>query len=381
MENLLWLLILPVTIPFIAAAVLKKSINYQEAIVQAVIMSLLIASAWAVGSWNATSDTEVWNGYIISKSRVHDTYEDPYDCMCTTDKDGNRSCQTCYETRYTVDWTAQSTVGNFTFKRLDTSSRSVYNTPDPADYAACNKGDPASREHSYTNYVQAVPDSLFASNKALASQFAGKIPSQPRVYAHYNYDRVINQGVLTAAEQKVLEDDIDNALKSMGASHQANIIVILTGITDPNFKVAVENTWLGGEKNDVVVFLGVSGNQIVWVDVMTWALNSGNELLQVKLRNDLSAMKTMDADGVSKTIVSNVKAHYIRPKMKDYEYLEDAVQPSDTMIIVILLLSIFGSAGMTYFFHKNDVRPFSEMIRGTLLGNKLGGSSGRRRRY
>jgi hypothetical protein len=366
MDTFLWLLALPILFPFVMAAVFKRTINYHEVAIQVGVMVVLVAIAWFVGTWSATSDTEIWNGEVISKDRKHGQYTESYDCNCRTVTSGSGNnkttrtvCDTCYREHYTVTWSANTTVGNFRFKHLDRTSRSVYNAADPADYKACQKGQPASREHSYTNYVQAVPDSLFANNEALIAEFAGKIPNQPRVFAHYKYDRIINNGVIDAEQEKLLNDHLSYALKTMGKSHQVNIIVILTKITNPNFKAAVENAWQGGEKNDVVIFVGANADgTVAWADVMTWALNSGNELLQVTLRNELLEMTAIDAANIGQTAVLNISKHYVRPKMKDYEYLKDAIQPSATMIFVILFLSLFVSIGLTWYFHKNDVRFF-----------------------
>jgi len=61
-----------------------------------------------------------------------------------------------------VDWYAKSTVGNIKFDSEDRESRSVYDYPNPPAYSNCAIGQPAALEHSYVNYVQAVPQSLFA---------------------------------------------------------------------------------------------------------------------------------------------------------------------------------------------------------------------------
>jgi len=366
MDGLVWLLGFFILVPFVAAAIFKKSINYHEVAIQVVSVCLLVSLSWAVGSWSATSDTEIWNGEVISKDRDHGQYTESYDCRCRTvtsgsgdNKTSREVCDTCYREHYTVTWSANTTVGNFRFKHLDRTSSSVYNTPDPADYKACQKGQPASREHSYTNYVQAVPDSLFASNESLIAQFAGKIPNKPRVYNHYKYNRIINNGVIDAEQEKLLNDHLSYALKAMGASHQVNIIVILTKITDPNFKAAVENAWQGGEKNDVVLFVGANADgTVAWADVMTWALNSGNELLQVSLRNELLEMTSIDAANIGQTAVLNISNHYVRPKMKDYEYLKDAIQPSVLMMSIVFALGLILTGILTFIFHKHDVRLF-----------------------
>jgi len=354
---LLALLAFPLIWPFISKHFWGHKINTTEMVIQIVGVSLITVAVWTVGTWSATQDTEVWNGVVTSKARTEGTYEQSYDCMCSTDSNGNRSCSTCYETHYTVDWRANTTVGGITFKSLDSTSRSVYNTQNPASYKKCFVGEPATSSNSYTNYVQAVPDSLFANNESLAALYKGNIPAQPKVFGFYHYNRVIDpDNILDAEQKRLLDEHLDMTLRSMGATHQVNIIVILTKITDPNFKTAVENAWGGGEKNDVVVFIGANEDgTVAWADVMTWALNSGNELLQVVLRDELLEIPSIDASNIGQTIVLNVDTHFVRPKMKEYEYLKDSIEPPTWAIILAVLFAIGGSLLSSFLFIRHEV--------------------------
>jgi hypothetical protein len=355
MEGLLLLLLFPLAWPFIAKRIWHTTVNWQEMGLNIVIPVLLATLVWQLGVYGQTTDHEVWNGQITSKSRVHDTYEDPYDCMCTTDKDGSQSCSTCYETRYTVTWSAKSTVGNIRFKHLDRTSRSVYNESDPVAYKRCKKGQPAAMEKSYTNYVQAVPQSLFNDNSTTAEQFAGKIPAYPRVHSRYKINRVLNVGTKLSTETATLNKDLSESLKRLGATKQANIIVILTEIDDPTYRHAVENAWKGGKKNDIVIFIGVDGNKITWTDTMTWALNSGNEMFHVTMRDGIEEIGTVDTTKLTPFISKTVSGLYDRPHMKDYEYLADEISPPTWVIVLAIIIAIGGSIGLTILFHYKEV--------------------------
>ena len=363
MDYLIWILLFPLAWPFIAQRIWHTKITYAEMAIQIVSVVVITSIVWIIGSWSATLDTEVWNGKVVSKSRDHGSYVRSYDCNCSQSCSGSGSsrtctttCQTCYEDHYTVKWWAKTTVGNVTFDSKDSTSRSVYLSPDPKSYKMCYVGEPASIEHTYTNYVQAAPESLFHSNEALAKQFAGQIPPKPRVYNLYKYTRVLNYGVLDKKQQKLFEEMLDTALITMGHTKQVNIIVILTKIKDQNFRYAVENAWEGGEKNDVVVFIGANDDKTVaWADVMTWALNSGNEQLQVDLRNAILELPTIDATTVGQAIIQLVNEEYVRPKMKDYEYLKDASTPPMWAIIIALIVAFGGSLGLTWFFYTHEV--------------------------
>ena len=186
MEALLLLLLFPLAWPFIAKRIWHTTINWQEMGLNIVIIVLLAAGVWQLGKYGQTADTEIWNGRVVSKERVHGHYLRSYDCNCHEVCSGsgdNRSCSTecdtCYEDRYTVKWSAKTTVGNVTFDTKDSPWISVYLSPDPPAYARCVKGEPASIEHGFVNYVKAVPESLFRQDGA-ENVFADKVPPYPR---------------------------------------------------------------------------------------------------------------------------------------------------------------------------------------------------------
>lgn len=363
MEGLLILLLFPLAWPFIAKRIWHTTINWTEMAVQILVVTLVTSGVWAAGKYGQTQDTEIWNGYVVSKDRDHGHYLRSYSCNCRQSCSGsgsNRSCyetcDTCYEDRYTVTWSANTTVGGITFSHLDRSSRSVYNEPDPASYTRCVVGEPASLPKRYTNYVQAVPQSLFHDASKIAQQYAGQIPAYPRVYDFYRINRVLTVGTKVPNDiVNQINNDLNVALKTLGASKQVNIVVVLTEIDDSSYRYAIENAWLGGEKNDVIVILGLNGTEITWADTFTWALNKGNELFQVKLRDSLNELGHLDPGTLTPAIVEHIKKHYDRPSMKDFKYLEEDINPPTWVIILAIILAIGGSLGLSVVFHRTEM--------------------------
>jgi len=373
MEALLILLLFPLAWPFVAKRIWHTTINWTEMTIQIVGVCALVAITWQLGIYGQTTDTEIWNGQITSKKVNDGHYTRSYDCNCTSYSCGTSQsprtctrCQTCYEDHYTRSYDGYSSVGNFTFDSIDSTSRLRRNSfGPPVSYSRCEVGEPAAREHSYTNYVQAVPESLFHDDSAIKT-YESQVPAYPRVHSFYKINRVLQVGT-NYKDAKALNDQLNVALKTLGPQKQANIVVILTEVDDPSYRYAVERKWLGGEKNDVVVFIGLDKTTITWTDVMTWALNEGNELFQVTLRDDLRALKTIDdVNALSGAVVKDIKGLYDRPHMKDFEYLEDAIDPPTWVIILAIILAIGGSIGLTFVFHHYEVQD----VIGELFGKK-----------
>ena len=132
-------------------------------------------------------------------------------------------------------------------------------------------------------------------------------------------------------------------------------VIIFTDIMDPSYRYAIENAWLGGEKNDVIVFIGTDdGTTVGWADVMTWALNDGNELFHVKMRDGLKETP-IEATALSTFITGMISESYDRPLMADYEYLENEVKPAPWVFGLAIFFSIVGSMILTFVFHRVDV--------------------------
>jgi hypothetical protein len=194
------------------------------------------------------------------------------------------------------------------------------------------------------------------NNKDASDLYAGKIPNYPRVHSFYKINRVLNVDAKVPGELiKTINGQLNEELKALGASKQVNIVVILTEIDDPSYRYAVENAWLGGEKNDVVIFVGLDGTTITWADVMTWALNKGNELFHVKMRDGIKELGTLSAGEFTSTVTSLIAKHYDRPQMKDFEYLEEAIDPPTWVIFLSIFLAIGGSISLSVLFHYKEV--------------------------
>lgn len=354
-----------VVLPFVFKHFWPHNIGWGELAVNVGVGVLAVAVVYFAGRYSAADDIEIWNGEITGKTRDHGHYLRSYDCNCTTTCSGSGSsrtctetCQTCYEDRYTVNWDFQSTIGLYNVKHLDRSSRSVYNEPDPPLYANTNKGDACSREKSYVNWVKAVPDSLYNQKRAM-SAYADKIPEYPRVRNLIHVNRVLAvDASLPPGVQRDLNKHLNDRLKHLGPVLQMNLVMIVTGIQDPSYRYAVENAWIGGKKNDAVIFVGVDENmQVTWTDIMTFANNKGNELFQVRLRDALTEIGNITDTYRVSDVVSNVAmADFTRIEMAEFERLKEEIDPPTWVIVFALLLGLAFSGGVGWFSYHYEWR-------------------------
>lgn len=346
--TLLWLLLLPVLGAagiFIAnkddAAVAPACGAYFVGSLMVVLLGFFVSIGFA------TLDVEIINGQVTSKNREHGSYTRHYSCHCYTDSKGYQHCQTCSEEHYTVEWTACTTVGNIQIDYQDSTWRSVYNTPNPSFYDNIKQGDPAARQHSYTNYVLAVPNSLFTpSSKGLKDKFAGMIPSYPdNIVQYYNIDRVIAPGI-PAADHDMMNSQIANGLRSLGAEKQVNIVLVISKTDDPNYEYAIRDAWSNGKKNDVVVVVGATHYpKIDFVRVISW---TKNELFRVQLRDALQATGTVNENFIP-IVLDQVRKNFERRHMSEFAYLKNEIDPPGWVIVLQIVLSTVSAVGVAIY--------------------------------
>lgn len=353
MSSYYFLAFIVVLWPFLAKLWLKDSLNWQELGINTVVGFVIVSIMFFGGRYSQLSDTEIWNGYVTSKAKTRVSCEHSYSCNCTTDSNGNETCQTCYEHSNDWDWDVFTNAGNFTVRRIDRRGSN-----EPPRWSKVQQGQTSAIEHRYPNYVQAVPQSLYHGVDRGQYEHLPAVPAYPRVYDYHYAKRVLPVGVSVPNIAR-WNKDISEILKDLGPQKEANINIVIVNTDDPMYRYKVENIWQGGEKNDVTVFLGVTdGHTVEWVDVMTWALNKGNETFHVQLRDSLLEVGTLDREKIISEIKGKIYDLYDRPQMADFEYLESAIEPPLWLVILTLVISMGASLYLTWYFHHNDVRLF-----------------------
>lgn len=356
-QLLIWLLLVPVIVGVAIWVVNRENRDMQAVLVGVgafVVVSFLVTlSLFFIAKGSATDDVEIWSGQVTGKTKDLGSYEQPYDCFCSTDSKGNRSCRTCYETHYTVKWDCQTTVGNFRINDVDSTNKNrAYSTPDTPRWLQIAVGDPASKRHNYTNYIQAVPNSLFTPSSAdLKAKFASLIPAYPdKVYDFYKIDRVLTPGY-SMPDIAQWNQNLSLMLRELGPTKQANAILVIAKTDDPNYEYAIRDAWEGANKNDVVVLVGSKNFPTIdFVRVISW---TKSEIFKVELRDRL-----MDAGVVNRQMIDvigeQIGKNFVRRKMAEFEYLSNEIDPPTWLVILDILLVLAGGVGAHMLINNNN---------------------------
>jgi len=362
--TMIWLMAIPLVIGAGVWYVLKDRFSdaWIPALANAGVGIVMLFAAFYGARGVATADTEIWNGHVTGKTRDHGSYEESYDCNCRTvtrtvgsGKDqrtvSETKCDTCYRTHYTVKWDCQTTLGTIRVADEDSLSSSVYMTPDPQRYRNIVIGEPASKTHMYTNYIQAVPDSLFKpAAESLKAKFAGLIPQYPLgIYEMYKIDRFLSPGY-SIPEAKLWSQDISKMLIDLGPKKQVNAIVVVAKTDDPNYEYALRDAWEGANKNDVVLVIGSKEYpKIDFVRVISW---TKSELFKNELRDAVMDIGEVRREPILTALNTQISKNFERRRMREFQYLEAEIDPPLWVMVTTIVLLLAIGAGTVFYIQK-----------------------------
>lgn len=331
----------------------KEQITIGEMTANFVGMFLLLVIFWVYSITNSLKDTEILNGKVFGKSRDKVGCRHSYSCNCVTTCSGGKnnscstSCQTCYKHSYDINWTVKSNLGDFSIDVLDSQG-----LKEPPRWTEVKIGDPVSKEHDFDNYIKASKTSIFGKKISLSKKELKQLPVYPnKVFDYYRIDRVLDlAGILSAEELSQANRELSEILKTSGFQKQANVVIVLTNQSE-EFALKLLENWYGGKKNDVVIVIGLNAKKIDWVRIHSWSLHS---LFDIKLRDDILDLRTLEMPKVMSLIQQELNDNYVRRSFKEFEYLRWQIMPSDQALWVFIVLSLIISTCVGRYFAYND---------------------------
>lgn len=353
---LVMILAIPVLISLIGLISSRGKITLKEFAVQEVVMVLLVAMGYGISMWTSTHDVEIWSGKITEKAKKRVSCEHSYQCNpypCPTKEDPGRICwNTCYEHDYDYDWMIYASNGEkIEIDRVDSQGNN-----EPPRWRRAFVGEPTAQARDFTNYIKANPESILRRRGA-TEHFKDMLPEYPnKVYDYYYCDRFVTIGLIVP-DAKAWNNLLSEINADLGAKKKMNVVVVVANTPDRSYQYALEESWIGGKKNDLIVVIGAPRYpQIEWVAVSSW---SKAEDLKVELRDAILNLKTLEErDKICGLIYKMTDEKFIHRSMKDFKYLMAGVQPGPMATIVLFILALGASLGLTVYFWKND--PFEE---------------------
>lgn len=353
----LTLLILPLFVILGFFLFSGKKITWNEFLIQIGVQCAIVCISVGIIYYSNLYDTEIWNGQVIGKEKVKVSCRHSYSCNChevcseSCDSDGDCSescseyCDTCYEHSHDFDWNVYSNIGaDYTIDPIDRQG-----LKEPPRWTEVIIGEPVSIRKSFSNYIKASSDTLFRK-KELRTEYSQFIPAYPnQVYDYYKLNRVLLvQTDLT--NLYTWNQQLSELNGELGPLKESNIILIFTNL-EKEFSFSVEQNWLGGKKNDIIIITGLKENKIDWVYIIAWC---ENDIFKVKLRDSLLLLSDLDSDKFFLTIQENVLQYYRRKSFKNFKYLATSITPTVTEWLASMLIGLIFSIGLSIYMYKNE---------------------------
>jgi len=348
--KLLMILAIPMVVCLANYFIFHNKVHWKELLMQTLSIVILISAVAFGFSGSKKKDSEIINGHVTSKERVRISCQhgypcNPHDCMC--DEKGN--CMTCWDTCYThsydIAWNVHATLGMYqsSFRVNTIDSQGLQ---EPPRWTQFKKGDFHMKNHDYDNYVKANADTIYKT-RGYADRFAKFIPPYPSSPSDYYtvLDRVMQVGT-KLPDIREWNYSLTKLNSELGPLKQCNVLMIMTSGQPSEYYQAIEEAWLGGKKNDIVVMIDSDPDgKINWTNTLSWAKN---DIFRVKMRDDIMTIGKLDRDSIFLAMQDNIGKLFVRKRMREFKYLDSAIILTDKefkwLLIAALLLSIAISA-------------------------------------
>jgi hypothetical protein len=339
-------LLIPLLATGITLVLWRRHLVWWELTIPVAACVVFIAVARFGAEYLVTGDTEYWGSYATGAEYYEawtEVVEDEEE-----DEEGNVSKHT-HTTHHDPEWYILDNVdqklecsqgafdelaskwGNREHEEL---SHSDEHGTDGDKYVTTYDGSPANfvpltTEHRYTNRVR-VSKSVFRQYKGQAGSV--QVYDYPSVTDYYQ-PSVIGAG--KGQEQATALLDVYNARQ--GAEKEVRLFLLVFPGGDVNTGMAQESYWEGGNKNEVVVCVGVNQGKITWCYPFTW---SEVDLMKVKMRQEVMDLQEADLLCVAQKMVKLVDQMFVRKHFREFAYVSVTLPRWSVVTIYILTLAV-----------------------------------------
>ena len=358
------LMVIPIIVGVIGLALSKKRPDANLSLKEFAVMELACLAIFGIGygiaRFSVVYDTELISGRVTGKEQNTVSCSHSYSCNCREtcsgtgkDRSCSTTCDTCYDHSHDYDWDVYTNAMKNTVT-IDRVDRQGVDTP--PRWAAIQVGEPVVFQHMFSNYVKADPGSVLLRRNVKAPKGL-ELPQYPnKTWDYYKTNRFLQVGRADPNAARY-NDLLMSANGDLGPSKQANVIIMEVNSADPSYEYYVEQEWLRGKKNDVIVILGITQHpKIDWVAIVSWTTSAE---LKVELRDALMELgRVDDPDKLVGIIKEQVTQKFQRRHFKDFEYMMASVQPGPVATIILMILGLLTCGGLTIYFYRND--PFGD---------------------
>ena len=309
-----------------------------------IVVAILINTGLYYGATSKTRFNEILNYQVLSVRHLErwtteESRTETY--SCGTDSDGNtKYCtRTVYYTKtHGPYWYAFDNLGNR--RRIDqnqyTKWRRIW---DNEDKIGENRGTSAFGDRSITGGIYSSNwnhefNTIFPYQSI--GRYVNKIRASDSVLSRSTSDQELiekfprpadssdyHNSIRNYSEVSVSQEDqmIFSRLNAkLGVSYQVHNIIMLFDANEYTQYVVqdVLNAWDGPNKNELVVFIGVRDNSIVWSESHSW---SDHKIIHAMVARNTRDLGELDFEKIKDILHKNIVEHWRRKSFQDFDYI------------------------------------------------------------
>lgn len=334
---------LSVLIPAVAGIVVHcffpRDVPWWQSPFPLLVQMAMIPLITCVGERSVTTDFERRGGWVI-EARYFEEWNERHQQTCVhTDSKGNSETYDCsWVEWHPAYWEAEDSNGyvvridsgrfetlasRFHNRRFVDMHRSYY-TKDGDQYSTRWGGDddtftPIVTEHRYENRVQATRSVL---------NFPDISPEVARKTGLYDYpclsDNFNDPAVIGVCHGSSRADALLQRANALyGASKQVRFWMLLFHDKPRSAGFDQESYWKGGNKNEVCVAVGLSGDRPEWCHVFCWSPDgdTSNDILKLRIRDFVESQTAFDAERIATFVVDSTVELFHRKRFREFKYL------------------------------------------------------------
>jgi hypothetical protein len=156
--------------------------------------------------------------------------------------------------------------------------------------------------------------------------------------------------VLLGYNDKAAEKRLQVLNARLGHEKQIRVFFLVFRDKGREFGAMQERYWQGGNKNELVVCVGLdNANNVTWGHVFSWTEQTA---VKVKLVHQIQDHKEFDINKIIDLIDTEIKEEWVRKPFKEFDYL--SIEPTMTQVVWIMVLTLLVNVGIAVWIVKNE---------------------------
>lgn len=365
----------------VAASLFRKHFVWWEYFILLAAPLLLSGIIYGIDTNARVSDTEFFSNQTVKveyyeywETYVHKTCTRTYDCNCSTDSKGHKSCSTCTET-YDCSYCDENPAKYIAYNENGKSreiSESEYRrivkkfgneqfvelNRDIDNWAGCGQdgnmyvsqwdGNPERFEifataHTYENKIRLSDSYGF---RELSKQEKSRIHEYPGINGVYQPSITGNWHNTSDYWRAMFLLDRFNG--QYGKSKQIKAFIFTYYNQTPDVADLQRLYFQNGNKNEIILCVGYTGSQATWIKAFSWTDEKVCENEAVRyFRSD------MTLTGLVEHMIPIWRDKWVRKQFTPYNEIIN-IQPSTTAWVIMIILNLGLCAILGNAFIRNE---------------------------